>query len=184
MLRPKSLPVLLVLTALVSGCGHLVYSSGPYWGRVIDAETKQPLAGAAVIAVWLWEGPGLGHPREGLHDVLEVLTDAEGEFTIPGKTHFSLSGTVNEPEVIIYYPGYGPFPRYQVQPKGAALDSAFREHTVVELRRLRTRPERQEHAGFPARTVVVPPEKMPNLIRLLDQERRALGLPTYREVPQ
>lgn len=174
--HPKSLSVLLVLAALISGCGHLVYPSGPYRGRVIDTETKQPLAGAAVVAVWLWQGPGLGHPREGLHDVLEVLTDTDGEFTIPRKTHFSLSGEVGEPYFSIYYPSYGPFPGFQVQPTGAALNSAFREHTVVELPRMRTRDERLKVLGWAGPPVTVPQEKTPNLRRLLDQERRALGL--------
>lgn len=104
----------------------------------------------------------------------------DGEFTIPRKTHFSLSGSIGEPHFSIYYPGYGPFPGFQVEPKGDALQSAFQEHTTVELRRLKTRAERIEHAGFPAGTDnFVPRERMPNLLRLINQELRALGLPPY-----
>ena len=172
----RALPAFLLLGAFLAGCGHLIYTGGPYRGRVVDAETKQPLAGAAVLAVWLWEGPGLGHPREGLHDVFEILTDADGEFTIPQKTHFSLSGQIGEPHFTIYYPGYGPFPSFQVQPTGAALDAAFQKHTVVELPRMRTRDERLRALGWSGPAVGVPQEKTPNLRRLLDQERRALGL--------
>ena len=87
----RALPAFLLLSASLAGCGHLVYPSGPYRGRVVDAETKQPLAGAAVLAVWRWGGPGLGHPSEGFHDALEVLTDANGEFVVPRKTHFIFS---------------------------------------------------------------------------------------------
>ena len=175
----RVLPAFLLLGASLAGCGHLVYPSGPYRGRVVDAETKQPLAGAAVLAVWRWGGPGLGHPSEGFHDALEVLTDANGEFVVPRKTHFifSIFAEVEEPHFIIYYPGYGSFPLYHVQPTGAALDSAFREHTVVELPRLKTYEERLRAAGIPSGAVGVPDEKMPNLIHLINQERRALGAP-------
>ena len=173
----RALSAFLLLGAFLAGCGHLVYTSGPYRGRVVDAETKQPLAGAAVLAVWRWGGPGLGHPSEGFHDALEVLTDANGEFVVPRKTHFIILGVVEEADFAIYFPGYGPFLGYQVQPKGPALDSAFRDHTVVELPRLKTYEERLRLAGKPLHASGVPNEKMPNLIRLINQERRALGAP-------
>ena len=177
----RALSAFLLLGAFLGGCGHLVYTSGPYRGRVVDADTKQPLAGAAVLAVWYWEGPGLGHPREGFHDAVEVLTDANGEFVIPRKTHFIMLAEMDEPHFVIYYPGYGSFPLHNVQPTGAALDSAFREHTVVELPRLNTRKEREEHASLSVVTWPPPDEKMPNLIQLINQERRALGLEPYTE---
>ena len=176
----RALPAFLLLGAFLAGCGHLIYTGGPYRGRVVDAETKQPLAGAAVLAVWLWEGPGLGHPREGLHDVLEILTDADGEFTIPQKTHFSLSGQIGEPHIIIYYPGYGFFPMFQVRPTGAALDSAFHDYTEVELSQWKTRDEREWNTSIPFLAGDAPNEKMPNLIRLVNQARKGLGLPPLR----
>lgn len=177
----RALSVFLLLGAFLAGCGHLIYTSGPYRGQVVDAETKQPLVGTAVLAVWYWEGPGAGHPAEGFHDALEVLTDAKGEFTVPWKTHFTLFGQIDEPRFVIYYPGYGSFPLYHVRPIGAALDSAFREHTVVELPPLKTRKEMEEHAGLPAGAVGVPDAKMPTLIRLVNLARKNLGLAPVHE---
>ena len=181
MRQTRTLLVSFLLAAFTAGCGHLIYTTGPYRGRVVDAETKQPLAGAAVLAVWRWEGPGLGHPREMFYDAVELVTDGNGEFNLPRKTHFTVSGQVTEPDIIIYYPGYGLFPGYQIQPKGVALDSAFREHTVVELPRLKTRKEMEEHAGLPAGTVGVPDAKMPTLIRLVNLARKNLGLAPVHE---
>ena len=52
-----------LVSAVVGGCGgHVFYPNRAIEGRVVDAETGQPLAGAAVVAMWNCGGPGLGHP--------------------------------------------------------------------------------------------------------------------------
>ena len=40
--------ILAVVLIPASGC----YAKGPWRGKVVDAETKQPIEGAAVVAVW------------------------------------------------------------------------------------------------------------------------------------
>ncbi len=175
MKRPRVLG-LIVLGALLAGCaGQIAFTSGPYRGRVIDAQTRQPLAGAAVVAVWWWEGWGPGHPSERLHDALEVVTGPDGEFLLPQKTFFPPSGIVNEPYIVIYYPGYKDFlgGRPAVPERGAG------EPKLVELVRA-SGAERLRYAGPPADVGGVPDEKIPNLIRLVNQERRALGLQPVR----
>lgn len=178
MREAKPLLVCLLVAVFTAGCGHLIYTSGPYQGKVIDAETKQPLVGAAVVAVWNWEGFGLGHPTEGFYDALEVLTDVNGEFTMPQKTFVPAlsSGWIQDPRFSIYFPGYAEFPFGQTEPKGEALDTAFREHSTVELPRLKTIEERRRFATLPFHTFGVPESKMPNLLRLVNSERKALGL--------
>lgn len=168
-----------LISVSATGCfGHLIYPGDTYRGKVIDAETKEPLAGAVVLAIWYWEAPGLGHPAEGYHDALEVLTDAQGEFTVPAKTHLTAIGKIREPKLVIYYPGYGSFPLYQVRPQDDEEIAAAYEHRLfhVELRKLKTRQERIEHAGVPLYAGGVPERKMPNLIRLVNAERQALAL--------
>jgi PPOX class probable F420-dependent enzyme len=49
------------LVMVLVGCGHVIYVDGPYHGTVIDSETKQPIEGAAVLAVWWKEAPAVGH---------------------------------------------------------------------------------------------------------------------------
>ncbi|MGB7946312.1 MAG: hypothetical protein WCH75_01390, partial [Candidatus Binatia bacterium] len=68
------------------GSGHVIYVDGPYHGTVIDSETKQPIEGAAVLAVWWKEAPAVGHYTVSYYDAQETLTDREGNFTIPGVT--------------------------------------------------------------------------------------------------
>jgi hypothetical protein len=171
MKRPHAL-WLVVLGALIAGCaGQVAFTSGPYRGRVIDAQTRQPLAGAAVVAVWWWEGWGPGHPSERLHDALEVVTGPDGEFLLPQKTFFSLAGFVNEPYIVIYYPGYQDF----LGGRPAESERGAREPMLVELVRPSSG-ERPRYADTPSQVGGVPDEKIPNLIRLVNQERRALGL--------
>jgi hypothetical protein len=75
----------LVLTALVcllsTGCGMKMMVKG----RVVDAVTGQPVEGAVVAIKWVHEKidvPGLPTPKE-LLGTTEIVTDAQGDFTIP-----------------------------------------------------------------------------------------------------
>jgi hypothetical protein len=165
------------LAAVVTGgCGgHLVYPSGPFRGRVVDAETGQPLVGAAVVAAWFLEKPLAVHGTATPYDVREVLTDAQGEFAVPQQTNVTLVGSVQAPEFTIYLPGYGPYPWFQRAPIGEAMRSAFREPTVVELVRAKTLDERLRYQNW-ALPFGVSEEQIPNLFRLLNAEAKDLGL--------
>ena len=56
--------IVIILTASpVFASGWLIYHDSPYKGKVVDAETNQPIEGAAVVAVWYLERyGGLGGP--------------------------------------------------------------------------------------------------------------------------
>lgn len=167
------------IIVLATGCGHLVYPSDAYQGRVLDAETKEPLAGAVVLAIWYREVsfiPFAAHsPAEDYHDALEVLTDAQGEFTVPAKTHLTTIGKIREPRFIAYYPAYAPFPSLQAWPQGNDVDIAYRHKQFqIRLARLKAREERLD--SLPTRPARVPLEKMTNLTRLINVERINLGL--------
>lgn len=76
-------PLVIAVLAL-SGC---VFAPPFYWaesihGRVVDADTGEPIEGTVVIADWKLYGGGMGHGghRNSLL-VKETLTDANGEFS-------------------------------------------------------------------------------------------------------
>ncbi len=122
---------LLILSSL--SCSETyadLYSGGPWRGRVIDADTKQPIEGAVVALVWnrVYDC-GVGrYPY--FHGAKEVLTDQTGSFEIPAyvekrsksfwklkdlgndpKAGFICSGpTISDPDFIVYKPSYGNFP--------------------------------------------------------------------------
>jgi len=156
-----------------------IFRSGPFSGKVIDAVTERPLEGAVVLVVWErdFATVGAGHSAQKFLDAEEVLTDQNGEFNVPARTHWAVYGMVPSPSITIYYPGYGAFPDFQVSPTIGARALPAGEYTTVELRRARTFDERRLFGGGIPTPGVVPKAKMPNLLRLLNDERRAMGLP-------
>jgi hypothetical protein len=176
MISSRLLAGVLFVTVVTGGCGgHLVYPSGSLRGRVVDADTGQPLVGAAVVAAWFLEQPMAVHGTSTAYDVVEVLTNDKGEFVVPHQTHVTLVGSVNEPRVTIYMPGYGPYPWFQRAPTGEAMRTAFQEPTVVELVGASTREERMRYQNW-ALPFGVSEEQIPNLYRLLNAEARELDL--------
>jgi hypothetical protein len=162
-----------------------VYAGGPYRGRVIDAETKQPLEGAVVLAVWENKAPGISGTSYSYLDSEEVLTDENGRFVVGKNPPVSSSMPwVAGPRITIFYPGYGFYPRYQVSPKGSTrihLETMEKQELTFELKRLKTRDERLKVIGgiFPG--LEIPRNKIQNLIRLINIESKKLGIPQYDE---
>ena len=184
----ERLLVALFLAALVATgpLARAAAAEGPYRGRIVDADTKAPLVGAVVLVYWNREAPGIGHgPVESFLGADEALTDEDGRFVIarnPPRTW--IPGTWrSDPQFTIFQPGYGSFPRYfatDPPPPTGRFASLLKvmEHSSVtfELPRLRTRQERLNVVTL-VNPVVIPPEQMPNFLRLLNLERRNLHLP-------
>lgn len=185
--------------------GALVYAQqGPYHGRVIDAETKQPIIDAAVLAVWWTEsGTYLGipapHPVEAFYDAQETLTDIKGNFTISGVIEGPIDPQtkLKEPRFTIFKPGYEAVKSRILKPMSAFLPQAVIEglpdniseqdgKMVVELRPLKTREERTNNVGgilpIPCRgpndtsRFCMPEDKYRNLLKNINEEETALGL--------
>jgi hypothetical protein len=177
MTRCRLVAGLVLVVSLTGACGgHLIYPSGPYRGRVIDADTGQPLAGAVVVARWFLEHPLAVHGTATAYDVDEVLTDDQGGFVIPRRTHATLVGSIQEPRFTIYALGYGPYPGFHRAPTGEAMETAFRDVTVVELVQGKTPKERSNYMGW-ALPMGVTEEQVPTLYRLINLESKSLGLP-------
>jgi hypothetical protein len=66
------------------GSFGLAYADGPYHGSVVDADTKQPIAGAVVFAEWWTRSPGLVQEVQSFYDAQETVTDNQRNFVIPG----------------------------------------------------------------------------------------------------
>ena len=130
------LSIVLGLELLLTGCSAarpLTYRAAAIHGRIIDAETGQPVKGAAVVALWevdvIKGNPfvALVERSERLH-ILEAVTDASGAYTIPawGPTLLSPRARVSqyEPHLYILKRGY--------RPKGLNNHELGRVHAVSE----------------------------------------------------
>lgn len=91
-------------------------------GKVIDANTKEPIEGAVVVASWNEERATPAGPTTRLKDIKETLTNKNGEWVIEGPKgrdggHITaiftfLTGIYYTlpPEFIVFKPGYCSYP--------------------------------------------------------------------------
>jgi len=95
---------ILVFT-IAAGCMQVAGYERDYKGRVVDAETGQPIPGVVVLGVWYTKTPTPAGSTSHFHDAKETVTDGKGEFTIPGKGLKILS-SVDPMDVLIFKAGY------------------------------------------------------------------------------
>jgi hypothetical protein len=76
---------LVVLLISGTGCVSIIRIDGPYEGQVVDAATNQPIEGAVVDGTWDKVEITPVSKMSKYYDNIEVLTDKDGEFKIPGK---------------------------------------------------------------------------------------------------
>lgn len=102
--------VILLLLLCLSINNGLAIAGGPWKGKVVDIETKQPLEGTVVLAVWerVYRTPYGSNSY--FYEAKEVVTDKAGEFEIPSYTPNNMLPIISYmrgPEFIIFKPGYG-----------------------------------------------------------------------------
>jgi hypothetical protein len=177
----------------------LIYRKPEFKGKVVDAETKEPIKGAVVVVMYysspIITGPGGGSSY--IIHVKETLTDENGVFVIPSYSRLiqpnSLEGRV---EFIIYKPGYGSFPNQPVKPDPPIyLEKFFAEEIgsegefvvesrketkkfpvtfgVVELLQLKTREERLKTTPPPPTDFI---KDTPLLYEAINDERKYFEL--------
>ena len=93
------------LLQLFCGCVSLVYYEGDYHGKVIDAETLQPIEGAVVLGVWSKGYHGAGGIAHEYYDARETVTDKNGEFTIKGMGPRAVTH-LKKMNIVIFKVGY------------------------------------------------------------------------------
>jgi hypothetical protein len=165
-------------------------AAGPWKGRIVDAETGQPLAGVIVLASWWRRSPGAVHERREFHEAHEVVTDADGRFVVPAVPTSATSpfARVQGPRVIIFKGGYGqwqfrgepPLRGSDAEQRSDWLEEAWkrfaREGIVIELPPLKTREERRDFRGMARPDPDIPGAKIGALTRALDAEEEWLRM--------
>ena len=133
----------------VLGCGvfHPLFAGGPYRGRVIDAETKQPLEGAVVLAIWETKTPGVAGYGYSYLDSKEVLTDENGRFVVGLHPPMSLIRVGRGSALGNFLSGLWVLSPISFQSSGEALgreqlEMMEKQELTIELPCLKTRADR------------------------------------------
>jgi DNA-binding beta-propeller fold protein YncE len=183
------LVAVVALTLMLSAAPAL--AAGPWRGRVVDGETKAPLDGVFVLAVWSRraEHMQIGYGQTGFYTLAEAVTDADGRFTIPARLLLNppLAFPIKGPELAFVRAGYG---GWRLVGAETALTGSG---AVIELRPLPTRAARvaylqartpradRESPGWrdadrPANPDAVPYARLARYAAAVNAARAAVGL--------
>jgi hypothetical protein len=113
--RHRFIWLLIAITSVyfVTGCGGIFFplpyrSLAPFKGKVVDADTKEPIEGAVVLAAYYFTSYGIAGSNSSVEDGQETLTDKNGEFKLPRtRRWFVLHRGYPEGTLEIFKPGYG-----------------------------------------------------------------------------
>jgi len=155
---------------------------GPYRAQVVDADSKAPLVGAVVVALWRRDRVYPLHIETENHAVREVVTDSDGRFILDATDiERSAPRRTRKPEFLIFKPGYGSFPSSQRAPRGFTGGIFEGSGVTVELPKLSDQDERRRHLRdiSPHSWSDDPFKELPELMRIVNEERDAVGLSTY-----
>ncbi len=92
-----------------SAYAWLYYSMPEFRGKVIDAETKQPIEGAVAVVLYYKRSTvslNPGGPSSHVTKARETLTNNKGEFYFPSYSEFLLFSEGTYVDFIFFKPGY------------------------------------------------------------------------------
>ncbi|MFZ3136137.1 MAG: carboxypeptidase-like regulatory domain-containing protein [Thermodesulfovibrionales bacterium] len=106
----RKILLIFILTSLVMSATScygfaVIRKDGPYEGRVIDADTGEPIEGVVVLGKWSTEIITPGGATHNFYDAQETVTDKNGEFSIEGLGLKILSNVIPM-DVLIFKAGY------------------------------------------------------------------------------
>jgi len=166
------LPVLALLAFL--SLTALYHCFGPYHGRIVDAATGEPLAGAVILVRFetcTYQG---GEIVNRFADAVETETDGKGDFSIPSHRVFlfrPLHQWIPEAMTLVCKPEYGCFPKFRGSTvEGKTLSTLpENERVTIRLPRMETPEQRKENLSY-IYAPQVPEEKMPRLLQIKRNE--------------
>jgi len=170
---------------VLAGCSPALISGGSdYRGQVVDADTNEPIEGAVVVIVWYKKPAVSMNGPQYFHRAEEALTDSEGRFTLNASSGIDVNPftyVLRDPRIVIFKPGYGPFPRAHVSSKSIEeIKRAFLQGgAVIRLPKLKNKEDLRKYSdpGDLMISSLVPYDKIPELTRLINRQRAVLGFP-------
>ena len=161
----------LALLIPATGC----FAGGPWRGKVIETETKKPIEGAVVVAVWYSEttlNPA-GSSSVPMN-VVETETNAKGEFYFSSKYFLDVPilRQVTGPDFLVYKPGYDVFQISYVSKEHPLYKN---ELAIIERQKLEKKEDRLKAYDWAGSFGLRFRESTPKLNKLRNSERKFLG---------
>lgn len=171
--------ILFIILIFIPGCAYSIRYDGPYRGRIIDEDTREPIEGVVVLGVWYTEIPTVAGPKHDYFDAREIVTDKNGEFEIQGKGLRILS-RLQPIRVTIFKAGYG-YRGLFWKPGHVPYRSKIKwedDMAIIPLRKLTM--EERRRKGSPSRPPdEAPLEKVIHMLKEIDKNEIELGLKPY-----
>jgi len=155
-------------------------SAGSYRGRVVDAQTRQPIPDAVVVILW----QRLDDQVEGVRRLVtaqETFTDSKGEFIHDVRAvEAKLPARTLAPRILMFRPGYTPVPdRPQVRPPGAPAARFAGPGATVTMTAVADYEDRSEafntFIAMLSAAQLFPGTQLPDTAELLRFELQSLG---------
>lgn len=166
-----------ILAAL--GPCTITHKFGPYYGKVVDQDSGEPIAGAVVLV----EFRTLLHTLAGFTshfvNAFETVTNDNGEFHIEAYRawvfRFPHKWETNC-DITVFKPGYGAYPQYPAIKDRYEPGNSIPNNipVTIKLPRLVTSLDRQQSLTSML-FGTVPNEKMKIMQQLVEQEKKYLG---------
>jgi hypothetical protein len=177
--------------------GETTYSKPEFRGRVIDAETKQPIEGAVAIVLYYKEDliGGPGGPNSYVFKAKEILTDTNGNFYFPSHSSLHIFTRGDIVRFIFYKPGYmagsGPInidtflweQYFSADEVGKVAEIHVKQGRpanykgpmgIVELKKAKTREEKL--LAIPSPPTDYTSKELPLFIKIINEAGNNLGL--------
>jgi hypothetical protein len=166
------------LLFILAGCAAPMadaYTAPSFTARVVDARSREPIAGAIVVAHWDLQSRAVLHSAKdwGNFEVREAVTDANGRFAMEGFSRLVM-GVVRS-ELIVFKGGY----RSAALPIGPWLEGRDLELAILEPDGYYGSPgQAMYHSDLSLRAKDIVRDcqwhKIPRLLQAMDQEARRI----------
>lgn len=170
------LALLLFASLVCSGCVSYFGYGGPYEGKVIDRDTRQPIEAAVIHGTWHKHSPCSKEAASTYYNSQELLSDKQGEFKVKGQG-LRIMSCIDEMNITVFKAGYAqqrsiPWSDLKNPPYGEDIE--LEEGRVIFKLRRMTMEERR------GREVILPdtPDNKRQLFRIENnREMMEIALP-------
>lgn len=176
--------LLLIIIMSAPGCVYAVRYDGPYKGKVIDAETKEPLEGVVILGVWTKEYPTPAGAVHKFYDAYETMTDKNGDFTVEG-LGLKIMSNVIPMDVVIFKAGYEHlgYMSWLSLKEDILLSKRIKwegEKAIIPLKKLMMEERKRQIDAFSI-PGTAPKAKVILMLKEIDKDLMELGLEPFRE---